>query len=44
MGFNSAFKGLNMCAFAWNIEEVSDVEECTQWKTLKCRNISFTDN
>jgi len=25
------------CAFAWNVQEVSDVEECTQPKTLKVR-------
>ena len=32
------------CAFAWNIEEVSEVEESTQWETLKYLNIIFTGN
>jgi hypothetical protein len=32
------------CALAWNIQEISDVQECTQWKSLKYRNIIFTGN
>jgi hypothetical protein len=29
------------CVFAWNIQDVSDVEECKQWKALKYLNIIF---